>query len=38
MKLITSIAGKLSVDFAPYVPLIQKALKRNKLQFDQFED
>ena len=38
LYLFTSIGRKLNIDFAPYIPLIQKAIKRNKLTFEAFDD
>jgi hypothetical protein len=38
LDLITNIAERLTLDFAPYIPLVQKAIKRNKLQYDKFEN
>ena len=35
--MITNIAEKLTIDFAPYIPLIQKAIRRNKLTFERFD-
>jgi len=37
LDLITNIAEKLTLDFAPYIPLVQKAIKRNKLPYERFE-
>lgn len=37
LELITNIAEKLTIDFAPYIPLIQKAIRRNKLSFERFD-
>jgi serine/threonine-protein kinase mTOR len=37
LELITNIAEKLTIDFAPYIPLIQKAIRRNKLTFERFD-
>jgi len=31
------LAGKLLIDFAPYISLIQKAIKRNKLFYEEFD-
>lgn len=38
LDLITSIAEKLTLDFAPYIPLVQKAIRRNKLSYDRFDE
>lgn len=38
LDLITSIAKKLTLDFAPYIPLIQKAIRRNKIPYEKFDD
>lgn len=37
LDLITNIAEKLTIDFAPYIPLIQKTMRRNKLNFERFD-
>jgi hypothetical protein len=37
LDLITNIARKLTIDFAPYIPLIQKAIRRNKVVYDHFD-
>jgi len=31
------MAAKLTIDFAPYISLIQKAIRRNKLNFEEFD-
>lgn len=36
--MITAIAEKLTLDFAPYIPLVQKAIRRNKLSYDRFDE
>jgi hypothetical protein len=37
LDLLTNLAERLTLDFAPYIPLVQKALKRNKLACDKFD-
>lgn len=38
LDLLTSIAEKMTLDFAPYIPLIQKAIRRNKLIYEKFDN
>ena len=37
LDLISNIAERLTLDFAPYIPLVQKAIRRNKLSYDRFD-
>jgi hypothetical protein len=37
LDLISNFAEKLTLDFAPYIPLVQKAIRRNKLQYERFD-
>lgn len=37
LELLTNLAERLTLDFAPYIPLVQKALKRNKLACEKFD-
>jgi len=37
LKLFCQIAQRLEIDFAPYIQLIQKAIKRNRLQSEAFD-
>jgi hypothetical protein len=37
LDLVSNIAERLTLDFAPYIPLIQKAIRRNKLSYERFD-
>lgn len=37
LELLSSMAERLTLDFAPYIPLVQKAIRRNKLAYERFD-